>query len=107
MVVWKHPRHMPGAFHSEQWKKSWTAEEIEEAGLSVACGCGVMPAKNCSGGGGAWAQADETKEDIIDETLKLFRAQVFFKNFEVHPRAQPSPDPLLLNEAVPHTAGAW
>ena len=28
------------------------------------------------------------KDDIIDETLKLFRAQVFFKNFEVH--AHPS-----------------
>jgi hypothetical protein len=30
------------------------------------------------------------KEDIIDETLKLFRAQVFFKNFEVRVRPPPT-----------------
>ena len=29
------------------------------------------------------ASACAAKEDIIDETLKLFRAQVFFKNFEI------------------------
>lgn len=117
---------MPGAYHSELWKKSWTAAEAEAAGASVACGCAVLPAKHCGGGGGAWNQTDEcaqrsqallssrrpsaprctwarpstlldrvymlcgascaAQEDIIDEALKLFRAQVFFKNFEVHLR---------------------
>lgn len=120
---------MPGAYHSELWKQSWTAAEVEAAGASVACGCAVLPAKHCGGGGGAWNQTDEcarsqallssrrpsaprrtwgqtptsirsnlpalcgascaAQEDIIDESLKLFRAQVFFKNFEVRPRACP------------------
>jgi hypothetical protein len=48
------------------------------------------------------------KDDIIDETLKLFRAQVFFKNFEVRPRARP-PVPsgffAPLHSAVPHVEG--
>ena len=50
---------MPGAYHSELWKKSWTAAEVEAAGASVACGCAVLPAKHCGGGGGAWNQTDE------------------------------------------------
>lgn len=50
---------MPGAYHSELWKKSWTAEEQQAEGASVACGCAVLPVKNCGGGGGAWKQADE------------------------------------------------
>ncbi len=50
---------MPGAHHSELWDKNWTAEEQEAAGASVACGCAVLPVKNCAGGGGAWNEADE------------------------------------------------
>lgn len=48
-----------GAHHSALWDKAFTDEKCEAARLTKACGCGVMPAKGCSGGGGDWLEADE------------------------------------------------
>ena len=48
-----------GAHHSALWDKALTDAEKEAARLTIACGCGVMPAKGCQGGGGDWHEADE------------------------------------------------
>jgi len=46
-----------------------------------ACGCLMLPIKTTVRGTAPPCEADD--EDIIDETLKFFRANIFFRNFEV------------------------
>lgn len=48
----------------------------------VACGCAILPLKTRTKGP-APVQRDESQEDIIDETLKYFKANILFRNYEV------------------------
>lgn len=50
-----------------------------------ACSCGIIALKTNIRGPADAASPDE--EDIIDETLNFFRANVFFRNFDVKGKA--------------------
>lgn len=53
----------------------------EDDAATFACGCAVLPVKTSCRGPAPSLAAD--KDDIIDETLYFFRANVLFRNFEV------------------------
>lgn len=53
----------------------------EVAGAEVVCGCSVLPIKTSTRGPAPIAADGE--DDIIDETLGYFKANVLFKHFEV------------------------
>ncbi|KAJ1630361.1 actin-related protein 2/3 complex subunit 3 [Pavlovales sp. CCMP2436] len=53
----------------------------EEDAAAFACGCAVLPIKTSCRGPAPSLAAD--KEDIIDEVLFYFKANVLFRNFEV------------------------
>mmetsp|Transcript_79096 Transcript_79096/g.191582 ORF Transcript_79096/g.191582 Transcript_79096/m.191582 type:complete len:189 (+) Transcript_79096:168-734(+) len=66
----------------------------EAEGVRVACGCAILPMATSARGpapprappaGAAGAAGDDLggKPDIVDEALTYFRANVFFKNFEI------------------------
>mmetsp|Transcript_52864 Transcript_52864/g.120502 ORF Transcript_52864/g.120502 Transcript_52864/m.120502 type:complete len:95 (+) Transcript_52864:85-369(+) len=55
--------------------------KIDPAGCQEACGCSLLPLKTKIKGPAPPVASDE--EDIIDETIKFFRANIFFRNFEV------------------------
>mmetsp|Transcript_33854 Transcript_33854/g.24890 ORF Transcript_33854/g.24890 Transcript_33854/m.24890 type:complete len:176 (-) Transcript_33854:152-679(-) len=59
------------AYHSKK-----NGDECQEA-----CACSLLPLKTDLRGPASPCPAD--KEDIIDEVLNLFRANVLFRNFEV------------------------
>merc|ERR1711916_331718 len=50
-------------------------------GLQNVCNAAVMPLKTKSKG--LAPKCEESKEDIIDEAIKYFRANVLFKNYEI------------------------
>lgn len=52
-----------------------------EDGDAEACGCSISPIRTSLKGPAT--QIEEGKEDIIDETLSFFRANVLFRNFDV------------------------
>ncbi len=54
---------------------------LNEAKFSEACGCAICPLKTEVKGPAVLSPADE--DDIIDEVLNYFRANVFFRNFEI------------------------
>lgn len=59
------------AYHSKK-----NEEPVQEV-----CGCAISPLRTSMKGPAP--QIEEGKEDIIDETLIYFRANVLFRNFEV------------------------
>lgn len=54
---------------------------VNEEGTSQACGCPLLPLKSHIRGPAP--AADSGKIDIIDEAITFFRANVFFRKFEV------------------------
>ncbi len=54
---------------------------LNEARNPEACGCAVCPLKTDVKGPAVLCPVDE--DDIIDEVLNYFRANVFFRNFEI------------------------
>ncbi|KAL4564038.1 hypothetical protein LXL04_028088 [Taraxacum kok-saghyz] len=50
-------------------------------GVSKACGCPLLPLKNQTTGHAP--RLSDQGEDIVDEAIKLFRANVFFKHFDL------------------------
>ncbi|KAJ1402433.1 actin-related protein 2/3 complex subunit 3 [Ochromonadaceae sp. CCMP2298] len=52
-----------------------------EDGFTEACGCAVCPLKTALRGPADPAPAEE--DDIIDETIMYFRANVLFRNFDI------------------------
>jgi len=48
-----------------------------------ACGCALLPFKTKISGSGVTAINDESKEDIIDDALKHFKANTLFKSFDI------------------------
>nr|GMC99087.1 actin-related protein 2/3 complex subunit 3 [Ipomoea batatas] len=63
---------------------------VDEEGVSKACGCPLLPLKSHIKGPAPVSEQDST--DIIDEAITFFRANVFFKNFDI----QCSADKLLI-----------
>eukprot|EP00743_Colponemidia_sp_Colp-15_P002305 GILK01002497.1.p1 GENE.GILK01002497.1~~GILK01002497.1.p1 ORF type:complete len:174 (-),score=17.81 GILK01002497.1:146-667(-) len=58
-------------YHSQQ----------QEEGARVVCGCAIVPVKTTVRGPAPPASSDF--EDIVDETINYFRANVMFRNFEI------------------------
>jgi actin related protein 2/3 complex, subunit 3 len=56
--------------------------KFNEAGFSEACSCAILPIKTSIRGPAPQAEADQ--EDIIDETLHYFRANVLFRNYFIN-----------------------
>eukprot|EP00735_Rhodelphis_limneticus_P003724 TRINITY_DN15235_c0_g1::TRINITY_DN15235_c0_g1_i1::g.30821::m.30821 TRINITY_DN15235_c0_g1::TRINITY_DN15235_c0_g1_i1::g.30821 ORF type:complete len:193 (+),score=48.13,sp/O96624/ARPC3_DICDI/45.76/6e-46,P21-Arc/PF04062.9/3.9e-57 TRINITY_DN15235_c0_g1_i1:52-579(+) len=54
---------------------------IKDGSFEEACRCAVLPLKTKARGPAP--AADPEQEDIVDEVLNLFRANVLFRNFEV------------------------
>ncbi|XP_078439476.1 actin-related protein C3 [Wolffia australiana] len=63
---------------------------VDEEGIRKACGCALFPLKTHIKGPAP--AAEQGAEDIVDEAITFFRANVFFKNFDV----QSSADKLLV-----------
>eukprot|EP00164_Ancoracysta_twista_P005336 GFYU01007299.1.p1 GENE.GFYU01007299.1~~GFYU01007299.1.p1 ORF type:complete len:176 (-),score=45.50 GFYU01007299.1:185-712(-) len=63
---------MPGGYHST----------FNEAQCQQACTCGILPLKTTVKGP-APPHLDPGKDDIIDEALTFFKANVFFRNFDM------------------------
>eukprot|EP00178_Gracilaria_changii_P027985 TRINITY_DN9397_c0_g1_i2.p1 TRINITY_DN9397_c0_g1~~TRINITY_DN9397_c0_g1_i2.p1 ORF type:complete len:173 (+),score=34.70 TRINITY_DN9397_c0_g1_i2:2-520(+) len=60
---------MPGAYHSSMNK---------DKGKQV-CGCTILPLRTQHKG----PAGSTSKEDILDEVLQYFKANIFFRNFEI------------------------
>ncbi|CAH1419627.1 unnamed protein product [Lactuca virosa] len=54
---------------------------IDEEGIVKACGCPLLPLKSHIRGPAP--VSDQATTDIIDEAITFFRANVFFKNFDI------------------------
>ncbi|KAF3650308.1 Actin-related protein 2/3 complex subunit 3 [Capsicum annuum] len=63
---------------------------VDEEGISKACGCPLLPLKSHIRGPAPVSEQDTT--DIVDEAITFFRANVFFKNFDI----KSSSDKLLI-----------
>ncbi|TYJ97846.1 monogalactosyldiacylglycerol synthase 2 [Cucumis melo var. makuwa] len=54
---------------------------VDEEGISKACGCPLLPLKSHIKGPAP--VSDQDKTDIVDEAITFFRANVFFRNFDI------------------------
>jgi len=57
------------------------SSQNDRTDVQVVCGCAVLPIKTTTRGPAPLAP--EGEEDIIDEVLNFFKANVLFKHFEV------------------------
>ncbi|KAK1392716.1 Actin-related protein 2/3 complex subunit 3 [Heracleum sosnowskyi] len=63
---------------------------VNEEGITKACGCPLLPLKSHIKGPAPVYENDGT--DVVDEAITFFRANVFFRNFDI----QSSADKLLI-----------
>ncbi|KAJ8629403.1 hypothetical protein MRB53_022726 [Persea americana] len=63
---------------------------VDEEGVAKACGCPLLPLKSHIKGPAPISNQDRT--DIVDEAITFFRANVFFRNFDI----KSSADKLLI-----------
>ncbi|KAL8502691.1 hypothetical protein ACS0TY_021710 [Phlomoides rotata] len=63
---------------------------IDNIEISKACGCPLLPLKSHIKGPAPVSEQDST--DIVDEAITFFRANVFFRNFDI----KSSADKLLI-----------
>ncbi|KAK6236136.1 hypothetical protein SCA6_011473 [Theobroma cacao] len=54
---------------------------VDEEGITKACGCPLLPLKSHIKGPAPVSDQDRT--DIVDEAITFFRANVFFRNFDI------------------------
>ncbi|PWA94513.1 actin-related protein C3 [Artemisia annua] len=54
---------------------------VDVEGITKACGCPLLPLKSHIRGPAP--VSDQATTDIIDEAITFFRANVFFKNFDI------------------------
>ncbi|KAJ6857488.1 actin-related protein 2/3 complex subunit 3 [Populus alba x Populus x berolinensis] len=54
---------------------------VDEEGVRKACGCPLLPLKSHIKGPAPVSDQDRT--DIVDEAITFFRANVFFRNFDI------------------------
>ncbi|KAK4360298.1 hypothetical protein RND71_019250 [Anisodus tanguticus] len=64
---------------------------VNEEGISKACGCPLLPLKSHINEPASDTEQD-TPSDIVDEAITLFRANIFFRNFDI----KSSTDKLLI-----------
>ncbi|XP_068642606.1 actin-related protein 2/3 complex subunit 3 [Aristolochia californica] len=62
---------------------------IDEEGITKACGCPLLPLKSHIKGP---APVTDQGTDVVDEAISFFRANVFFRNFDI----KSSADKLLI-----------
>ncbi|XP_026395525.1 actin-related protein 2/3 complex subunit 3 [Papaver somniferum] len=62
---------------------------VDDEGITKACGCPLLPLKSHIKGP---APVSDQETDIVDEAITFFRANVFFRNFDV----KSSADKLLI-----------
>ncbi|URD96664.1 actin-related protein 2 3 complex subunit 3 [Musa troglodytarum] len=68
----------------EKYRNSGTVYHssfVDEEGIMKACGCPLLPLKTHIKGPAP--VSDQDKIDIVDEAITFFRANVFFKNFDI------------------------
>ncbi|KAJ9551029.1 hypothetical protein OSB04_015074 [Centaurea solstitialis] len=53
---------------------------VDLGGVAKACGCPLLPIRNQMKG---QPRCSDQGEDIVDEAIKFFRANVFFKHFDL------------------------
>ncbi|GMN47310.1 hypothetical protein TIFTF001_016493 [Ficus carica] len=63
---------------------------VDDEGVTKACGCPLLPLKSHIKGPAPVRDQDQT--DIVDEAITFFRANVFFRNFDI----KSSADKLLI-----------
>ncbi|KAK2986222.1 hypothetical protein RJ640_010056 [Escallonia rubra] len=63
---------------------------VDDRGIAKACGCPMLPLKSHIKGPAPVSDQDRT--DIVDEAITFFRANVFFRNFDI----KSSADKLLI-----------
>ncbi|RVX05146.1 Actin-related protein 2/3 complex subunit 3 [Vitis vinifera] len=63
---------------------------VDDEGITKACGCPLLPLKSHIKGPAPVSDQDRT--DIVDEAITFFRANVFFRNFDI----KSSADKLLI-----------
>ncbi|KAG4930106.1 hypothetical protein JHK82_047175 [Glycine max] len=61
--------------------KVYHSSFVNEDGVSRACGCPLLPLKSHIKGPAPVSDQDRT--DIVDEAITFFRANVFFRNFDI------------------------
>ncbi|XP_015581840.2 actin-related protein 2/3 complex subunit 3 [Ricinus communis] len=54
---------------------------VDEEGVKKACGCPLLPLKSHIKGPAP--VSDQGRTDIVDEAITFFRANVFFRNFDI------------------------
>ncbi|CAL9160298.1 unnamed protein product, partial [Musa hybrid cultivar] len=54
---------------------------VDEEGITKACGCPLLPLKTHIKGPAP--VSDQDKINIVDEAITFFRANVFFKIFDI------------------------
>ncbi|MCL7042613.1 hypothetical protein MKW94_004261 [Papaver nudicaule] len=62
---------------------------VDDEGITKACGCPLLPLKSHIKGP---APVSDKETDIVDEAITFFRANVFFRNFDI----KSSADKLLI-----------
>ncbi|MCL7041219.1 hypothetical protein MKW94_011756 [Papaver nudicaule] len=62
---------------------------VDDEGITKACGCPLLPLKSHIKGP---APISDKETDIVDEAISFFRANVFFRNFDI----KSSADKLLI-----------
>ena len=72
---------MQSNFEAESTLVSYHSE-FNSDNVNTLCGIAFLPLKTTCNGPAEVLPPSDT-DDIIDETLGYFRAQMFFKNFEV------------------------
>ena len=71
-----------GAYHSQFNEKRSKGQPVPFRDRRYISNIPLLPLRTCQFKGPA-GQGDPDKEDIIDEALRLFKANIFFRNFEV------------------------
>ena len=71
---------MQSNYEAESTLVTYHSTFAKDLSIKTACGVGLCPIKTATQGPAPKMQGDG--DDIIDEALSFFRAQVFFKSFQ-------------------------
>ncbi|GAA0148571.1 actin or actin-binding cytoskeletal protein [Lithospermum erythrorhizon] len=69
----------------DRFSKVYHSSFVDEDGVSKACGCPLLPLKSHIKGPAPVSEQEST--DIVDEAITFFRANVFFRNFDIRSSA--------------------
>lgn len=70
---------------TKRTKMVYHSSFVNEEGVTKACGCPLLPLKSHIKGPAPISEQDRT--DIVDEAITFFRANVFFRNFDIRSSA--------------------